>query len=289
VKNPRAVAMIVISVVIGLFAVIAASQWITQQAAMASTKVVVTAVDIELGSKLTPQMLKTVDWPSAGVPPGAVTDVKLLDGRVVKTSITRGEPVLEARLAPVGTKGGLSAVVAEGKRAMTVRVNDVIGVAGFALPGNYVDILVNTQDEMTKTGTRDHSISKIVLERILVLAVAQEASRDDTKPKVVNAVTLEVTPEQAEKLDLARSVGSLSLVLRNQIDPNSAQSVGATKLTLLRDKPEPPPAPVVVAAPEPPKTSVRRAAPKPAPIVAVAQPHVCVEVIRGMNRHNECF
>ena len=213
----------------------------------------------------------------------------MLDGRVVKTSITRGEPVLEARLAPVGTKGGLSAVVAEGKRAMTVRVNDVIGVAGFALPGNYVDILVNTQDEMTRTGTRDHSISKIVLERILVLAVAQEASRDDTKPKVVNAVTLEVTPEQAEKLDLARSVGSLSLVLRNQIDPNSAQSVGATKLTLLRDKPEPPPAPVVVATPEPPKAPLRRAAPKPAPIVAVAQPHVCVEVVRGVIRHNECF
>ena len=147
--------------------------------------------------------------------------------------------VIEAKLAPEGTKGGLSAVVDEGKRAMTVRVNDVIGVAGFALPGNYVDIMVNTQDEGSGRSDKDKSISKIVLERILVLAVAQEANRDTTKPKVVNAVTLEVTPDQAEKLDLARSVGTLSLVLRNQIDPKPAGTDGATKRTLLRDT-EPP-------------------------------------------------
>jgi pilus assembly protein CpaB len=124
-------------------------------------------------------------------------------------------------------------VVAEGKRAMTVRVNDVVGVAGFALPGNYVDILVNTQRQPRRQHGARAGDFKIVLERILVLAIAQESNRDDTKPKVVNAVTLELTPEQVEKLDLARSVGTLSLVLRNQIDPNSANTEGATKSSLL--------------------------------------------------------
>jgi pilus assembly protein CpaB len=126
-------------------------------------------------------------------------------------------------------------VVPPGKRAMTVRVNDVVGVAGFALPGTTVDVLVNTQHEGGRRGDVDRAVSKIVLERILVLAVAQEADRDTSRPKVVSAVTLEVTPDQAEKLDLARSVGTLSLVLRNPADPQDAATVGATKAALLGD------------------------------------------------------
>jgi len=160
-------------------------------------------------------------------------DIKQLDTRVTRINLQRGEPVTESKLAQRGATGGLSALVTEGKRAMTVRVNDVVGVAGFALPGNFVDILVSTQDENIRSANKDFSISKLVLERILVLAVAQEASQSDTKPKVVSAVTLEVTPEQAEKLDLARSVGQLSLVLRNQIDMTPAQTAGATKQSLL--------------------------------------------------------
>ena len=230
-KNPRAIAMLVIAVLIGLGATVIAAGWIVRQGQAASNKVVVAAIDIELGSRLNPQMLKSVDWPSASVPSGAVSDVQSLQDRVIKTSILRGEPILEAKLAPIGSKGGLSAVIPEGKRAMTVRVNDVIGVAGFALPGNYVDIVVNTQ--LDGEGRGDKQISKIVLEHILVLAVAQEADRDETKPKVVNAVTLELTPEQAEKLDLARSVGTLSLVLRNQVDSSGVATTGIMKRQLL--------------------------------------------------------
>jgi Flp pilus assembly protein CpaB len=179
-------------------------------------------------------MFKLAEWPADSVPKGAFTDPQKLGGRVLKSNLLMGEPVSEIKLAPAGTLGGLSALITEGKRAITVRVNDVIGVAGFALPGNYVDIIVSTQkDAGPGSDAREQNISKIVLERILVLAVAQEVNRDETKPKVVNAVTLEVTPEQAEKLDLARSVGTLSLALRNQIDPQSASTTGATKLTLL--------------------------------------------------------
>src|SRR4030095_8984019 len=103
-KNPRAIAMLVLSVIIGLVATIVASGWVAQQGRAASNKVVVAAIDIELGSRLNPQMLKSVDWPSGSVPSGAVSDVQSLQDRVIKTSILRGEPILEAKLAPIGSK-----------------------------------------------------------------------------------------------------------------------------------------------------------------------------------------
>ncbi len=264
--------MLVLSVVIGLGATIVAAGWIAQQGHAASTKVAVAAVDIQLGSRLSSPMLKLVDWPSGAIPPGALSEAEPLHDRVAKTSILRGEPILEAKLAPIGTKGGLSAVIPEGKRAMTVRVNDVIGVAGFALPGNYVDIVVNTQ--LDAEGRHDKQISKIVLEHILVLAVAQEANRDETKPKVVNAVTLEVTPEQAEKLDLARSVGTLSLVLRNQIDNDGVETRGIMKRQLLAGEMPP-------AAPAPVRKVQVRKTPAPAPVPA---PRDTIEVIKGVNK-----
>ena len=277
-RNPKAVVMLVLSVVIGLGATIVAAGWISQQGQVASSKVVVAAGDIQLGSRLTAQMVKTVDWPSGIIPPGAIAKAETLEDRVVKTSILRGEPILEAKLAPVGTKGGLSAVIPEGKRAMTVRVNDVIGVAGFALPGNHVDIVVNTQ--LDGDGRGDRQISKIVLEHILVLAVAQEANRDETKPRVVNAVTLELTPEQAEKLDLARSVGTLSLVLRNQIDKDGVETRGIMKPQLLAgDKVQPQPEAKPVAKPVR-AVAVRK---KPA-VVTVAASKDTVEVIKGVHK-----
>ena len=280
-RNPKAVVMLVLSVIVGLGATILAAGWISQQGQMASTKVVVAAGDIQLGSRLNSQMLKTVDWPSGSIPSGAIAKAETLEDRVVRTSVLRGEPILEAKLAPVGTKGGLSAVIPEGKRAMTVRVNDVIGVAGFALPGNYVDIVVNTQ--LDGAGSASRQISKIVLENILVLAVAQEANRDETKPRVVNAVTLELSPEQAEKLDLARSVGTLSLVLRNQIDKDGVETRGIMKPQLLAgDK--------LLAEPEKktPKP-VRKVVVKTAPLVNVAATKDSVEVIKGLHRSKVDF
>lgn len=282
-KNPRALVMVIISIIIGLGAVVLASRWINEKAAVQSSKVVVAATDVDLGTPLSPQMLKIADWPSGSVPTGAFTDIKALDTRVLKTSVSRGEPVLESKLAPLGATGGLSAVIKEGNRAMTVRVNDVVGVAGFALPGNYVDIVVNTVDETAKAANGNNSISKIVLEHILVLAVAQEQNRDETKPKVVNAVTLEVTPEQAEKLDLARSVGTLSLVLRNQIDSSMAATGGSTKKDLLNGDTQPVALPVATDA----KAEVAAAKPVVKKVVrrkAVAKPaetYEQVEVVRG--------
>jgi pilus assembly protein CpaB len=262
----------------GLAAVGFASRWLLQASSSAVTPVAVATAEVSLGQPLNPNLIRTVNWPSASVPPGAFKDPKALDGRVVRTSLEPGEPVIESKLAPQGTKGGLSAVIGEGKRAITVRVNDVVGVAGFALPGNYVDVIVNTQEPEAKNSDPQQSISKIVLEKILVLAVAQQVSRDDTQPKVVNAVTLEVTPDQAEKLDLARSVGSLSLVLRNQIDDRALPTGGATKVTLLGKPAAPASAPVVAAAPARVKYTAR-SAPK----------RDCVGVLSGTQGSQECF
>jgi pilus assembly protein CpaB len=280
-KNKRALIVMTVAVVLGLAAVAFAGRWLLSQPGANSGRIVVAASDISLGQRLTPEMFKLAEWPVDSVPKGAFTDPQKLGGRVLKSNLLMGEPVSEVKLAPSGTLGGLSALITEGKRAITVRVNDVIGVAGFALPGNYVDIIVSTQkDAASGSDMREQNISKIVLERILVLAVAQEVNRDETKPKVVNAVTLEVTPEQAEKLDLARSVGTLSLALRNQVDPQSPATLGATKLTLLP------------SAPVPPKPVPKPAPARPAPVVVkVAAPvkRDCVTVLNGLRMTQECF
>jgi pilus assembly protein CpaB len=285
-KNRRALLMMALAVVFGLAAVALASRWLLRQTPGGSNKIVVAAQDVNLGQRLTPEMLKQIDWPSDTLPRGALRDGSKLAGRVLKNSVLRDEPLSEAKLAPAGTLGGLSALIAEGKRAITVRVNDVVGVAGFALPGNYVDILVNTQNDAADVSGRDQAVSKIVLERILVLAVAQEVSRDDTKPRVVNAVTLEVTPDQAENLDLARSVGTLSLALRNQVDPTPGVTGGATKSTLLGRAPA-----ATVSAPAPvPVPSVTRPAAVRTPVLATSQaPRRCSGVIDGLQVSRECF
>ncbi|AYH45632.1 Flp pilus assembly protein CpaB [Azoarcus sp. DN11] len=277
-----------VAMVAGLAAVVLGTRWLQSKAASDGNRIAVAAIELQLGGRVTREAVRLVDWPSGSVPNGAFNDLAKLDGRVAITGIQPGEPILESRLAPVGTKGGLSAVVPEGKRAITVRVNDVVGVAGFALPGNYVDILVNTEKVGDRANDKDQMISKIVLERILVLAVAQEANRDETKPKVVNAVTLEVTPEQAERLDLARSVGNLSLVLRNQVDANPTDTAGITKAMLLRTAAPVPPAP----ARTPVKVAVaprRPTAAKPQPAPSAPRSDACVEVIRGVNKVTECF
>jgi pilus assembly protein CpaB len=285
IKNKRALALLGIATLLGLAAVLMASRWLANQSAASSDRIVVAAADVSLGQRITAEMLTTTEWPVASRPQGAYTDPARLTGRVLRTNLGRGEPVTDAKLAPAGTTGGLSALITEGKRAITVRVNDVIGVAGFALPGNFVDVIVSTEKDAPQgeRSGREQNISKIVLERILVLAVAQEVSRDDTKPRVVNAVTLEVTPQQAEKLDLARSVGTLSLALRNQVDPKAANTDGATKRTLLGEAAPPAPTPA-----------------KPRPVVAVKAPapvvrkvaevkRQCVGVLNGVHASQECF
>jgi pilus assembly protein CpaB len=276
-KNLKAIGLILAALVLGLAAAAYATGWVSRQPGVASNKVIVAAVDIEPGNKINAEMLSTLDWPTGALPQGAFKDAKELQDRVVKVGVVRGEPLLERKLSPAGTLGGLSAVIAEGKRAMTVRVNDVVGVAGFALPGNYVDVMVSAQQDEVH-GAQAKQISKTVLERVLVLAVAQEAGRDDTKPKVVSAVTLELSPEDAEKLDLARSVGTLSLVLRNQVDKQPVATKGVTKQELFGE--------AKTTVPKPAAPIQRTAAASKAPALARTN---CVEVIQHGASTLSCF
>ncbi len=289
-KNIKALSLLGLAVVFGLGAAFYATRWMASRSEGQTSQIVVAAVDIELGSRINPQMLTTVAWPTSAVPSGSFTDIKNLSERVVKVTIPRGDAVLDRKLAPAGTQGGLSAVISEGKRAMTVRVNDVIGVAGFALPGNFVDVMVNTQKQ-EKSG-KDSQISLTVLEQVLVLAVAQEASRDDLKPKVVSAVTLELTPQDAEKLDLARSVGTLSLVLRNQLDKENVATQGVTREQLLDMKTAAVVRLMEVAPPAAGRSATKPRGPSPVrspALVAAMPPRECVEVIANGTRTQSCF
>jgi pilus assembly protein CpaB len=274
-QSKRAIVMLALSVLAGLAAVVLASRWMGQQAGSDRSTVLVATSDLELGQAITPQMLQPVAWPAAAHPVGAFNDPKKLEGRVVRTSIYKGEPVLEPKLAPEGTKAGLDSVIKAGHRAITVKVNEVVGVAGFLAPGSFVDLLVNIKDD------REKAISRVVLERIMVLAVAQEARRpDETKARIVNAVTLEVTPGQAEKIDLARNVGTLSLMLRNQVDTLDQVTAGITRQDLFDDAT---PSAVKTAAP------ARSGAARPVKRAPAPARQESVEVIRGLQSTSAQF
>ena len=169
--------MLGVSLAAGAAATLMASVWLGGGGSAGLRPVVVAGRDIGAGQVIDPAVLQTVSWPRSALPPGAIAQPSELSGRVVKTSLVRGEPVLTGKLAPEGSLGGLAAVISPGSRAITVRVNEVVGVAGFALPGNFVDVLVSAQDD----GERSQMVSRIVLERILVLAVAQESAREETR------------------------------------------------------------------------------------------------------------
>lgn len=190
--------------------------------------------DIQAGSLIKREDVKEIQWPEPSLPAGSKLSIDDIDGRVARATILSGELVLDSKLAPKDAKGGLSSVIAPGKRAITVKVNEVVAVAGFALPGSYVDVIVNAVDQ------QQQAFSKVVLEKVKVLAIAQETATDSSKPRVVNAVTLELTPVESEQLDLARNIGRLSLVLRNEFDQTSSatDSRGARVNDLLGRKPE---------------------------------------------------
>lgn len=192
--------------------------------AVATEKVVVAAEDISIGSNIKPKQIKTVNWPKANVPPGAKASENLVIGRVARQSIVSGDAITESKLVPKeGPPSVLTYKIPEGHRAMTVGVDQVAGVAGFINPGNMVDVVLTT----TPPGKRQ-TISKIVLQNIPILAVGQIIEQKEGKPKVVPTVTMDVTPEDAEKLAIAGSQGRLQLVLRRLGDKEEVKTRGAT-------------------------------------------------------------
>ena len=281
-RKIRPLGALMLALILGLAAAAYAASWLQQQNASNTLQVIVAKRDLQMGTRLQPDMLQTLAWPKSATIQGPLTSLDEAVGRVIRVPVLQGEPLMQSKLAAVGEKGGLSSVLESGQRAVTVKVNEIMGVAGFALPGNFVDVMVNTPD------SQNQPVSKIVIERIRVLAVAQDVSTNESKPRVVNAVTLQVTPQQAEQIDLARSVGTLSLVLRGHSDNMPVQTVGARKLDLL---PQVAAAVVVATAAKtaPPRPRVSRPAPASS-IEAAAPPSpepVRFEVIRGLSLSQE--
>ena len=220
----RPSALVGLALLLGAITAYLTAKWVglgDQASDRPHVKVVVASTPIEAGTVIANTQIKVIDWLNPDLPPQAVQDPKQANGRVTRHALQPGEPILESKLAPVDAKAGLSAVITEGKRAISVRVNEVIGVAGFALPGNFVDVLVSGRDDAQQP------FSRVVITRAKVLATAQDTTADPSKPKVTNAVTLELTPQEAERLDLARTIGTLSLVLRNEADSTAWSSSGA--------------------------------------------------------------
>nr|MBA3765572.1 Flp pilus assembly protein CpaB [Acidobacteriota bacterium] len=234
-RNKRFLIVMGGALLFGTLAAVSVSRYLSS--AQAYTKnlnnVVVAKVAIPLGTKIIPEQLSVVQFPRESMPDGVYDSVEKLVGRVAVMNIAMREPVTEAKLAAEGTAGGLSAVIPEGYRAITVKVDDVVGISGFLQPGAMVDVVVVI--DPAENNIRQDPISKIVLQNIKVLANGQNIDQPEDKREAasVKAVMLQVTPEQAEELALAATEGKLQLVMRNSIDQDDTQTSGVNKRSLL--------------------------------------------------------
>lgn len=202
-----------------------APQEVVQKVEAEAVNVVVAVVDLPWGTKLKKDMLKSVPFLKESLPRGYQSDPAKLEGRVVITPLKATEAVLESRLAPENVMvGGVSAVIKPGMRAIAVKGDKVIGISGFIKPGNRVDVLTTLKDPRTKQET-----TKMVLSNVLVLATGTEIQeKADGKTSPVDVYTLEVDPEQGERLALSSAEGKLQFALRNNMDMETVLTKGAT-------------------------------------------------------------
>ena len=186
------------------------------QAPAATQQIVVAAQPLQVGARLDSTNLRTISWPADEPIKGMFTKVDDCVGRAVIMPMTENEPILEGNLAPKGSGAGLPATIPEGMRALSVAVNDVVGVAGFVVPGTMVDVLVTGQ---VAGGGSGGNITRTILENVPVLAAGQKIEKDQNgKPQTVPVVTLLVSPENADKLAMASTQGKIQLALRNTVD-----------------------------------------------------------------------
>ena len=266
-KRYGALIALCLAVIFGAAAVYLTNSWLSSKATnegvvevkedIPVSEIVVAAVDITVGSRLNENSLTLAAWPEANIPKGAFTDMTQLKDRIAVSKLVAGEPLLAAELAAPGSGAGLVAMIEQGMRAMSIKVDEVTGVGGFILPNTFVDIIgvEKLKNDRRKVDT--------ILRRIKVLAIAQETFTEEGKAKVVRTVTLELEPAQAETLALQTHKGSIHLILRNPLEQIAE---------------EPPPAPKVASVPT---LRSRVYKPKPSPFD--------VEIIRAGGREKVTF
>jgi pilus assembly protein CpaB len=241
---------------------------------VATDHIVVASRALQLGTRVDSSSLRLIDWPADAPVPGMFHRIEDCDGRALITPLAENEPILESKLAPKEAGAGLPATIPEGMRALSVAVNDVIGVAGFVIPGTMVDVLVTGPVPGQNTAT--NNITRTILENTRVLAAGQKVEQDrDGKPQTVQVVTLLVSPQDADKLAMASTQGKIQLALRNTIDTKLANPDPVLQAVLFAG---PAPAPVKAVV-------VRKAAPAIPPPPA---PYV-VEIITGSKRETKSF
>jgi pilus assembly protein CpaB len=239
---------------------------------VATTKVVAAATDLKLGALLNANDLTTVEI-AGTLPKGALLKAENAIGRGVVSEIYQGEPILESRLAAPGSGGGLAATIPQGMRACAVKVDEVVGVAGFVTPGMRVDVLISGTPPGGAVGN-EGTVTKTILQNIQVLSAGTDIQKDaEGKPQQVQVVNLLVTPEQAEVLSMASNQLKIQLVLRNPMDTKIAQVPNTAMARIFSDENsnEPKPAPA--------KKTAHPAAPKP----------FSIEVINGSKRSEQKF
>jgi pilus assembly protein CpaB len=250
-RSTRALIQIAVALVLALGTGVLIFMWtsrVARQPAAApqarTVAVVVAKADLGPGTKLTADMLQLRQFTPDSRPSGAFDDPEALAGRVLGTAVTANEAVTASRLAGASVMGGgVSALIEPGKRAMSVKGNAVMGLAGFVRPGDRVDVIVSL---VQGRGKQDEPITKLVLERVKVLATGTQlqASSEEGKTASVDVYTLELTPEESERLALAATQGTLNFALRNELDTDKVLTTGVTvtkALAALRPAPKPAP------------------------------------------------
>jgi len=234
--------------------------------------VTVAASDLEVGAELTRDDIRIVDWPANAVPANSIGDPKEVIGRGLLMPMIQNEPFLPMKLASKEAGAGLPPAIPPGLRAVSVRVNEVIGVAGYVLPGTRVDVVAT----VSPTQQQADMTSKVILTNVQVLAAGTKIDRDTekNKPMPVSVVTLLVDPEEAERLTLASTEGKIQLALRNPLDKTTPATRGIRPAVLLG------------LAASTPKPAPRRVAPAAEPAPVAPEP-VTVEIIRGDKRARE--
>jgi pilus assembly protein CpaB len=271
-RRSRPFILLLLALVSGGVAAVVALRYIQQQATPLIAKeppkgrVVVAARGLPLGALVSERDLKTIDWSGGALPAGFFGSPEQVVGRGLLQAVQENEPILASKLAAEGAGGGLPVIIDEGMRAITVGVDQVIGVAGFVLPSTRVDVLLT----LPNAENLNEPATKVIMQNVRTLAAGQSIQQDkEGKPQQVSVVTFLVTPEQAETLALASQQGRIQLTLRNMLDTNQAQTTGTRVSALMGRLGRRAPSRRATAA-------VRTSTPEPAPTT--------VEVYRGGQR-----
>ena len=234
-------AVAIVTAALGSYGVYrAVMQMPVREVEVASVQVVVAAQPIPMGTRLHPNQLRVVAWPSRNPVPGAFSDPKQLIDRGVIQPIGENEPITASKVASLEAGAGLPPVIPEGMRAISVKVNEVVGVAGFVVPGTIVDLLVTVRPSNAPS---DEPMTRTVVSKVQVLTAGTKFDQEKSKngePIPTSVVTLAVLPEDAERIALASNEGKITLALRNPLDIKSTDTKGVKLNALMRGTgPEP--------------------------------------------------